>query len=173
MEYQEIIDHIAERDGLDLIVNELKERGYDAVIDQTGGFILCVGVHGVKGYLYANEDCVCFYTHDELDEGELIAERVEETNQEWAYRVGNVYALNIQKIGNTNAEIERDLLGKLSAKDLEILDFIRLENSRRYGWEVSRIEFVKESINGFGWSLDVQDFSDCLRTSFDAWDVKL
>lgn len=97
--YFETIDRIAERDGLDLIVNELKLRGYDAVIDQTGGFVLCVGVHGSAGYLYANEDCVCFYTHDELDEGEFIAERVDEDNEGWAIRVGNIYALNIEKVG--------------------------------------------------------------------------
>jgi hypothetical protein len=167
MEYQERINHIAERDGLDLIVNELKERGYDAVIDQTGGFVLCVGVHGDAGYLYANEDCVCFYTTDALDGGELIAQRIDEDNEGWAIRVGNIYALNIEKVGRLFSNIERDLLGKLSAKDLEILDFISLEESRRTGVSTSRVQFCINSVYGYGWSLDPMEFSEGLRESFE------
>jgi hypothetical protein len=98
--YFETIDRIAKRDGLDLIVNNLKLAGFDPVIDQTGGFCLCVGVYGERGFIWANAEIVCIYSHDEEDEGELLISRDdEETNESWALRCAFAYEDNAQYLG--------------------------------------------------------------------------
>jgi hypothetical protein len=98
--YQETIDRIARRDGLDLIVNELEASGFKTEIKQTGGFCLVVGVYGVDGYIWADNEIVCFYTNDEEDKGEeLIIRRDEETNEEWAVNVRRTYKGAMRYIG--------------------------------------------------------------------------
>jgi len=107
--YFKTIDRIAKRDGLDLIVEEIKEYGYDAVIDQTGGFVLCVGVYGSDGWIWANDECVCFYTYEEDDEGVLLSMRGDDdTNKIWAIVCAVTIALHIKKAGKLAKEMGRN-----------------------------------------------------------------
>lgn len=69
--------------------------------------------------------------------------------------------------------VAQDILDLMSAEDLEKLDFIRNENAHRIGGEISRVQFVFDSVTGFGWSLDPEEFADCVRSSFDCWGVTL
>lgn len=167
--YQEIIDRVAKANGHDLIFKNLELAGFAPVIDQTGGFCLCVGVYGERGFIWANDDTCAIYTHDEEDEGtQLIARDDNETNQEWATRCAFAFEDNAQYLGRLFGDIKRDLLGVLSAEDLEILDFIRLEESRRIGEDISRVEFCRNSVTGYGWSLDPVEFSADLRASYES-----
>ena len=167
--YFETIDRIAKRDGLDLIVNNLKLAGFDPVIDQTGGFCLCVGVYGERGFIWANDELVCIYSHDEEDEGKrLITRDEEETNDHWAFRCSLAFEDNAQYLGRLFGDIAFDLLRVLSDEDLKILDFIRLEESHRIGEEISRVEFCQNSVTGYGWSLDPVEFSEGLRASYES-----
>jgi hypothetical protein len=167
--YFETIDRIAKRDGLDIIVNNLKVAGYFPVIDQTGGFCLCVGVYGDKGYIWANDELVCFYSYDDDDEGQMTISRgCEESAQDWALRCVESFEDNDHYIGRLFGDIENDLLRVLSDEDLKILDFIRLEESHRIGEEISRVEFCQNSVTGYGWSLDPVEFSEGLRASYES-----
>jgi hypothetical protein len=167
--YLETIERISKRDGLDLIVSNLKIAGYAPVIDQTGGFCLCVGVYGERGFIWSNDELVCIYSHEEGDEGKMLISRgCEESALDWALRCVESFEDNEHHIGRLFGDIESDLLGVLSAEDLEILDFIRLEESRRIGADISRVQFCENSVTGFGWSLDPVEFSAGLRASFES-----
>ena len=164
--YQETIDRVAKANGHDLIFRNLELAGFAPVIDQTGGFNLCVGVYGERGFIWANDELVCIYSHDEEDEGELLITRDdEETSDHWAYRCSLAFEDNAQYLGRLFGDIAFDLLRVLSDEDMKILDFIRLEESRRVGEEISRVEFCQNSVTGYGWSLDPVEFSEGLRES--------
>ena len=167
--YFETIDRIAKRDGLDLIVNNLKLAGFDPVIDQTGGFCLCVGVYGERGFIWANDELVCIYSHDEEDEGEILISRDDnESNEEWALRCAFAFEDSAQYLGLLYADIRESLLGVLSDEDLEILDFISNEETRRTGISQTRVEFCINAVTGYGWSLDPVEFSEGLRASYES-----
>lgn len=167
--YFETIDRVAKANGLDIIFRNLQLAGFDPVIDQTGGFCLCVGVYGERGFIWANDEIVCIYSHDEEDEGEILISRDdEETNDHWAFRCSLTFEDNAQYLGLLYADIREKLLDVLSDEDLKIMDFIRLEESRRIGETITRLEFCINSVTGYGWSLDPVEFSEGLRASYES-----
>jgi hypothetical protein len=172
--YQETIDRVAKANGHDLIFRNLELAGFAPVIDQTGGFVLCVGVYGERGYIWASDDVVCIYTHDEEDEGELLISRDdEETNESWALRCALAFEDNAQYLGRLFGDIAFDLLRVLSDESLVQIDFLRGEMTHRIGEEISRVEFCQNSVTGYGWSLDPVEFAESLRASVESWGVTL
>ena len=173
MTYQERIDYTAKKNGLDLIVKEIKEYGYDAVIDQTGGFILCVGVYGVDGWIWANDECVCFYTNEEDDEGELLLMRGDEdTKKIWAIRCAVTFALHIKKVGKLNAELEKEESHALwieinkNAEALANFYQLREDAEHRAGKSYTSYEFLTGLQRWNGWELsNISEFIEAINES--------
>jgi hypothetical protein len=173
MTYQERIDHTAKKNGLDLIVKEIKEYGYDAVIDQTGGFVLCVGVYGSEGWIWANDECVCFYTYDEDDEGELLLMRGDDdTKKIWAIRCAVTFALYMHKVGKLNSEIAKENARALwtrindDSKTLANFYFLREEAETRAGKSYSSFEFLTGLEQWNGWELsNISEFIKAVNES--------
>ena len=155
--YFETIDRIAKRDGLDLIMEELKARGHNPVMDQTGGFCLCVGVYGVKGWIWANIECVCFYTNEEDDEGELLLDNKEIDNHElWAKQCADAVDQHIKKIGVSVGVVKSlwaELQGMGNEQTLSNFYELREEIEHRTGKAETSRDFLVYLSNNNGWDL--------------------
>ena len=157
MTYQERIDYTAKKNGLDLIVEETKKYGFEPVIDQTGGFILCVGVYGVEGWIWANDECVCFYTNEEDDEGELLLMRNDEdTKKIWAIRCAVTFALHIKKIGVSVGVVKSlwaEMQGAGNEKTLANFYELREEVEHRTEEAQTSRDFLVYLSSNNGWDL--------------------